>query len=449
MNTLSTVLKNQVSPAMDVDKLFTKLHEDQSLHKMNDLLEHIFNESSQSILEDYSEQSYRSLDDKSIKNYHDTSLMLFKNKLMMIVQMTIENIHNSTLQKDLSKQPNQNQSESMIDEKVSGDFLNTTKLIVPENELSSAKSTRETEPMEKLNSPKLSEPESIEKLKVSQKSISPVKKAKSPSSGKAIREVSYVLRPNKVTSKKRLDSTNNTTIKYSDTSSRYEPGCSPISKSPSLLNAILSPIVQHNSRNQHPFDRNMSRNSSPNQTSILNPSILSNRQNYSVQSHRQALNTSQSFVQSEFNYIRGPATFTGAQRTSWVDVVAKTDSPGPALYNPKLRSRSPSPTIGKAPKVSWVDEVARTESPGPAKYNPIMRSRSPSPTIPKAEKICWVDVVAKTDSPGPARYHPILKSRSPSPTIGKALRTSWVDIVAKTDSPGPAAHYGSMHFLSK
>jgi len=51
MNTLASVLKNQPSHAMDVDKIFTKLHHDQSLPKMNDLLEHIFTESSQSILE--------------------------------------------------------------------------------------------------------------------------------------------------------------------------------------------------------------------------------------------------------------------------------------------------------------------------------------------------------------------------------------------------------------
>ena len=51
MNTLASVLKNQPSYAMDVDKIFTRLHHDQSLAKMNDLLEHIFTESSQSILE--------------------------------------------------------------------------------------------------------------------------------------------------------------------------------------------------------------------------------------------------------------------------------------------------------------------------------------------------------------------------------------------------------------
>ena len=125
----------------------------------------------------------------------------------------------------------------------------------------------------------------------------------SPSSGKIVKEVSYVLRPNRVTSsKKRLDSTNNTTIKYSDTSSRYDPQCSPVSKSPSLLNAILSPVIPQNIKSHRNFDRTLSRNSSPNQT-ILNPSILTNRQNLNFSmatSHRQPLNTSQSFVQVSF-----------------------------------------------------------------------------------------------------------------------------------------------------
>ncbi len=125
----------------------------------------------------------------------------------------------------------------------------------------------------------------------------------SPSSSKNIKEVSYVLRPNRVTSsKKRLDSTNNTTIKYSDTSSRYDPQCSPVSKSPSLLNAILSPVIQQNAKSHRHFDRTLSRNSSPNQT-ILNPSILTNRQNLNFSmatSHRQTINNSQSFVQVKF-----------------------------------------------------------------------------------------------------------------------------------------------------
>jgi len=70
-----------------------------------------------------------------------------------------------------------------------------------------------------------------------------------------------------------------------------------------------------------------------------------------------------------------------------------------------MRSRSPSPTIPKAEKISWVDVVAKTDSPGPARYHPILKSRSPSPTIGKAVRTSWVDMVAKTDSPGPAAHY--------------------------------------------
>jgi len=421
MEKLKSVLQGQMSNYMDIDSIFCKLEEDQDLQKASELFQTIFNNSGEFILKDFARNQESKFDESRLRSYFGNNLLLFKNKLVMLVQMIIEEAYNATLSKSIPIVQPFSEEESQNEEKTF-------------NESSLAKSFKETE--------------RAEKPKVIHSHTTPVKKSfrqkeLSPPNTKAIREISYILRPNRSSAKKRLDSTNNTTLKLTDTSSTC---FSPTSKSPSLLNAILSPVNQNRSfRTFDKVDKSFTRNSSPNQTlllqsAMLNPSFLSQRHTVSSPKH---------VVQSEFNHIRGHVSFSNASRVSWVDVVAKTDSPGPAKYNLNLKSRSPSPTIGKAQRKCWVDIVVHTDSPGPAKYNSNIRSRSPSPTIPKADKVSWVDVVAKTDSPGPAHYTTKSRNNSPSYSVAKASRNSWVDIVAKNDSPGPAAHYGSMHFLSK
>jgi len=76
-------------------------------------------------------------------------------------------------------------------------------------------------------------------------------------------------------------------------------------------------------------------------------------------------NNSPSFVQSEFNHIRGSVKFSRSPKNrDHVDL-----SPGPGTYPTKSSLRqSPSPKIGKAPKVCWFDKIAKNDSPGPHLY---------------------------------------------------------------------------------
>jgi len=316
------------------------------------------------LMKDFIEHQEGNIEVSKLKNFYGSNLLLFKNKLIMVVQMIIEEAYNSAVSKSVVQpyleEENQNEDKTF-------------------NDISIAKSTKESE--------------RVEKIKVIPMNFkTPVKKSarhkdSSPANAKGIKEISYILRPNRSSAKKRLDSTNNTTLKLTDSSTCF----SPTSKSPSLLNVILS---NRSFRAFDKVDKSFTRNSSPNHTLILQSAML----NPSFLSHKPSVSSpKQQTVMSEFNHIRGHVSFSNANRTSWVDVVAKTDSPGPAKYNPQIRSRSPSPTIGKNPKKSWVDIAAQTDSPGPAKYNVQIRSRFPSPTIPKAEKISWVDVVAKID----------------------------------------------------
>lgn len=88
--------------------------------------------------------------------------------------------------------------------------------------------------------------------------------------------------------------------------------------------------------------------------------------------------------QSEFNQVKGPATFGNSPRKT---LELNDTSPGPAAYNAEktvknsgLR-RSPSPTFGKAPKGSWIDTVtSQNASPGPGQLYPSHRF------LAKAEK---------------------------------------------------------------
>ena len=52
-------------------------------------------------------------------------------------------------------------------------------------------------------------------------------------------------------------------------------------------------------------------------------------------------------------------------------------SPGPGNYqiekaHESILKRSPSPTIGHSPRPSWIDDVAKTDSPGPGGLYPLM-----------------------------------------------------------------------------
>jgi len=445
MESLATDLRSQLSDFLDIEKIFIKFEEDKSLEKIHNLFQSLFSDSTKSILEASIEKNKETLDNEKIRADYDKNLLIFKNKFTLIVQMIIENIYSSSSPK-ASK--TKTEEEELMKPKL---HINTK---IPSDEKHSFLSSR-------LNSAKSTvESEGMLSAKLTPKCVSPVKKSRrsqaaSPAatSKTTVREVSYTLRPKKAvntpfnTTARKLDSTTNTSIKNWENISKFE-SFSPLGKS-SLSNTMLGPsptsksCKSSNNKGDHSFRRLL--NFSPSQTLLMQsnlnvtPSVYSSRQ----PSHSNIL-------MSEFNHIRGSGSFSQAARSSWVDAVAKTDSPGPAQYTAKLQSRSRSPTMGKSPRECWVDVVARTDSPGPARYDIKPRASSPNSVMGKAPRTSWIDIVAKTDSPGPGRYSArTSRAGSPSHSIGRARKECWVDVVAKTDSPGPAAHYGSMHFLSK
>jgi len=481
MESFANALKTQLSDYMDIEKIFIKLEEEKSLQMIHDVLQRVVSDSAKSILKGTIEKHIDGLDDRKLRGTYEKNLSMFKSKFLVIIQMMTENIFSSDL---LKETPQRNTEENI-----------TTRR--PHLWINSAKSTRESELITESArmTPKNRSPvHSInltESARMTPKNRSPAHSAKTKKGNKSkrvspantkIKEVSYVLRKKSASgTKKKLESTNTSTAKFFD-SSKFDG--SPYSKCSSLSNTILaSSPMNKSSRTDRTTDRgekSFARTPvSPihlalGQSSNLNPSSFM----------LQHLNSSLHSVQSEFNHIRGPSTFRQAPRESWIDIVARTESPGPGKYTPKNQSGSRSPSMGKSPRRSWVDEAARTESPGPGKYSPrlkdspsakfgkamrkswideVARTDSPgpgsytpknqsgsrSPSMDRTPRVSWIDVVARTDSPGPGKYTARSGKSSPSHSMGKSPRKSWVDEVAWTDSPGPAVHYGSTHYLSK
>jgi hypothetical protein len=452
MESLATDLRAQLSDYLDIEKIFVKFEEEKSLNKIHKLFQTLFADSSKAILEASLEKNRENLDNEKIKADYDKNLLIFKNKFTLIVQMMIENVYTSCSPKASKNQQEEEQTGGLEDKPrlhINTKILSEDKLSTFSSRLNSAKSTGESEGL--LSAKLTSKCVTPSKKDRRSKAASPVTPAKT-----TVREVSYILRPNKgattpsksksKSKARKQDSTTNTSIKNWDNLSKYD-GFSPLGRS-SLSSTMLGQSPGGRSCKSSTGDKSFRKllNFSPSQTLLMQSQLNTTP---SIYSSRIPTNNNNGLM-SEFNHIKGSVSFSQAARNSWVDVVAKTDSPGPAEYTPKMQNRSRSPSMGKSPRECWVDVVARTDSPGPARYNPTPRASSPTSIIGKAARTSWIDVVAKTDSPGPGRYSArTSRNASPSHSIGRAVRESWVDVVARTDSPGPGAHYGSMHFLSK
>jgi len=83
---------------------------------------------------------------------------------------------------------------------------------------------------------------------------------------------------------------------------------------------------------------------------------------------RSSVAHTRSFVQSEFNHIKGSVKFSKSPKGNEVF----EESPGPGAYESGRYSQRQSPrvVIGKSAKVCWFDVVARNDSPGPASLYP-------------------------------------------------------------------------------
>jgi len=83
---------------------------------------------------------------------------------------------------------------------------------------------------------------------------------------------------------------------------------------------------------------------------------------------RSSVAHNRSYVQSEFNHIKGSVKFSKSPKGHEVF----EESPGPGAYESGRYSQRQSPrvVIGKSPKVCWFDVVARNDSPGPASVYP-------------------------------------------------------------------------------
>jgi len=136
-----------------------------------------------------------------------------------------------------------------------------------------------------------------------------------------------------------------------------------------LLN-LKQPVQIHQELYERLTTRNRKRYIDQNESqdnSLHLPSI-----NDSRTSSRSRQRSQHSRIHSEFNYIKGPASFMQSQRKVFVGL---NHSPGPANYLinasfTSLTKKAPTPFIGKASRKTWIEEASLSDSPGPANLYP-------------------------------------------------------------------------------
>jgi len=314
MTQLSAFLKLEVSKYKDIDHILRKLEDDGEIQNIYEVFKTIFDGEFKFTFQELLRIQEAKKEPLNIKRQCENNLLLFKNNLMLIVDMIIEKALRSTLSENKSKYEEGPEATLAYTEEEPTGFPPT-----------------------------------------SASTISPIPKKSNNRKSRSKEKI--------VPSKDQLLNLSvETKNSYADKRSNFSHLST--SKIDSPLTQLLNNSSTPTRSKEHPTHSREKSASELNQrvgTLSAQPSRASLHQDvqYTVN------NSSPSFVQSEFNHVRGSVKFSRSPRNrDQVDL-----SPGPGSYPTKSSLRqSPSPKIGKAPKVCWFDKIARNDSPGPHLY---------------------------------------------------------------------------------
>lgn len=303
MSLLFNSLEAEVTKYKDINNILNKLQEDGEVQNIFDAFKDIFDNEHNFTMRELSRIEDEKKQNMNIQEQCENNLSLFKSNFQLIVSMILEKAFKATFSESKSKS------------------------------IQNFESTR-AETMDNLTLTQI--PETPKKKTKKAKT----KRGASPRAG--VLDLSLVTKTPKSTKNKKHS------ISQISTSQTQSP-----------LAKIFGNTSNIIAKDKSPF--NQSSISHSNQSHALTPKRQSRALNHTMTSLGAQSNNS--FVQSEFNYIVGPVTFSKSPKRE----DSPHFSPGPAAYKnePSSFRAEPSATIGKSQKISWIDEhVSRIDSPG-------------------------------------------------------------------------------------
>jgi hypothetical protein len=307
MTQLFSALENEVARYKDISHILRKLQDDGEIESLFETFKHIFDNEHDFTMQELSRIEDERKQKLNLSEQCESNLFMFKSNFQLIVSMIFERAFKATVAEKTGKSA-RNNFESTRAETTLGNTTTNLTTIIPETPKKKSKKSK----AKRVASPNRS---NILDLSLDQKT--PKYKGKKLS-----------------TSHLSTSQTQSPLAKIFGTNSTFA----------NEKSFMISTGGKTPKTNQDVSPTRQSRVSDFQSTTSLNKSL---------------------FVQSEFNYITGPATFP---RSPKCNTDSRTVSPGPAAYtnSPSSFRQNPVATIDKAAKTCWFDDIAaRNESPGP------------------------------------------------------------------------------------
>jgi len=313
MDQLSSFLHLEVSKYKDINHILKKLEDDGEIKNVFGVFKNIFDTEFGFTLQELIKIQNVKKGSLNLRRQCENNLNLFKNNLLLIVDLIVERALKNTMSENKDKftnvqEANNTYSEDQIDSATTAATVTSSKLRRNEQNPARARSPRSASREKMLN------------LSLETKPIVTVPNDKKTASSKL------------------------------------------------SLSKADSPISAMSGKNFFSVQRDKEAPSSRRNKEILSVShrISSPTRTDDAHQPRSAVAHARSFVQSEFNHIKGSVRFSKSPRGHEVF----EESPGPGAYDSGRYSQKHSPrvAIGKSPKVCWFDVVARNDSPGPHLY---------------------------------------------------------------------------------
>jgi len=304
MTQLFSALETEVNRYKDISHILRKLQDDGEISSLFETFKHIFDNEHDFTMQELSRIEDERKQKLNFSEQCESNLSMFKSNFQLIVQMIFEKAFKATVSEKIGKSPRNNFESTRAETTINMTTTNLT-TIIPETPKKKTKKSK-------------------------------AKRVASPGRNNIL-DLSLDQKTPKYKGKKLSTS-------HLSTSQTHSPLAKIFGTNSTFANEKSFMISTGTKTHQELSPKRQSRADFPSASS-LNKSAL--------------------FVQSEFNYITGPATFT---RSPKCNTDSRTVSPGPAAYNnsPTSLRQTPVATIDKAVKTCWFDDIAaRNESPGP------------------------------------------------------------------------------------